>query len=102
MARPGLRASLLAALWLGTLAGPASLAVAGNRQFGDEQQRDARGGGGISLDEAVRRAERQFHARVVKAETQSVDGRAMYILRLVSDDGRVFTVRVDAATGSIQ
>jgi uncharacterized membrane protein YkoI len=50
----------------------------------------------------VRRAERQFHARVVKAETQSVDGRSMYILRLVSDDGRVFTVRVDAATGSIQ
>ena len=101
MARPGLRASLLATLWLGTLAGPASLAVAGNRHYGDEQQRDSRDGG-ISLDEAVRRAERQFHARVVKAETQSVDGRAMYVLRLVSDDGRVFTVRVDAATGSIQ
>ena len=77
------------------------MAVAGNRHYGDDQQRDARGGG-ISLDEAVRRAERQFHARVVKAETQSVDGRSMYILRLVSDDGRVFTVRVDAATGSIQ
>ena len=101
MARPGPRASLLAAIFLATLCMPASFAVADNRHHDDDRQRDSRGGG-ISLDEAVRRAERQYHARVVKANARSSDGRTVYVLRLVSDDGRVFTVRVDAATGSIQ
>ena len=57
---------------------------------------------GVSLDEAVRRAEKQFNARVVKAETVTVEGRRTYVLRLVTGDGRVITVRVDAETGSMQ
>jgi uncharacterized membrane protein YkoI len=56
---------------------------------------------GISLDQAVARAEAQFNARVVRAETNERDGRLIYVLRLLSDDGRVFTVRIDAATGAI-
>src|SRR3954468_7404402 len=51
---------------------------------------------GRSLDEAVSRAERQYHARVVRTEVQDEDGRKVYVLKLLSEDGRVFTVRVDA------
>ncbi len=54
---------------------------------------------GISLDEAVSRAEAQYRARVVRADIDDVDGRVIYVLRLLSDDGRVFTVRIDAASG---
>ena len=54
---------------------------------------------GISLDEAVRRAERQYHARVVRTDVQDEDGRKVYVLKLLSEDGRVFTVRVDASSG---
>jgi len=54
---------------------------------------------GISLDEAVRRAERQYHARVVRTDVQDEDGRRVYVLKLLSEDGRVITVRVDASTG---
>lgn len=54
---------------------------------------------GISLDEAVSRAERQYHARVVRTEVQDEDGRKVYVLKLLSEDGRVFTVRVDAQSG---
>ena len=54
---------------------------------------------GISLDEAVSRAERQYRARVVRTEVQDEDGRKVYVLKLLSDDGRVFTVRIDASTG---
>ena len=54
---------------------------------------------GISLDEAVRRAEAQYHAKVVRTDVQDEDGRKVYVLKLLSDDGRVITVRVDAATG---
>lgn len=54
---------------------------------------------GISLDEAVSRAERQYNARVVRTDVQDEDGRKIYVLKLLSEDGRVFTVRIDAATG---
>ena len=54
---------------------------------------------GISLDEAVSRAERQYRARVVRTDVQDEDGRKVYVLKLLSEDGRVFTVRVDAQSG---
>jgi hypothetical protein len=54
---------------------------------------------GISLDEAVRRAEAQYHAKVVRTDVQDEDGRKVYVLKLLSEDGRVITVRIDAATG---
>ncbi len=54
---------------------------------------------GISLDEAVARAERQYHARVVRTDVQDEDGRKVYVLKLLSEDGRVITVRVDAQSG---
>lgn len=57
---------------------------------------------GISLDEAVRRAEAQFRARVVRTEVQDEDGRTVYVLKLLSENGRVMTVRIDAATGRMR
>jgi uncharacterized membrane protein YkoI len=60
-------------------------------------QRDA-----ISLDEAVRMAEAQHNARVIKTEVQDEDGRKIYVLKLLSEDGRVITVRIDAATGRMR
>lgn len=57
---------------------------------------------GISLDEAVSRAERQYRARVVRTDVQDEDGRKIYVLKLLSEDGRVFTVRIDAATGGMR
>jgi hypothetical protein len=61
------------------------------------EQRD-----GISLDEAVSRAQQQYRARVVRTDVQDEDGRKVYVLKLLSDDGRVFTVRIDAATGRMR
>jgi Peptidase propeptide and YPEB domain len=54
---------------------------------------------GISLDEAVSRAEQQYHARVVRTEVVDEDGRKVYVLKLLSENGRVFTVRIDANSG---
>ena len=54
----------------------------------------------MTLDEAISRAERQHSARVVRAETSERDGRVIYVLRMLSDDGRVFVVRIDAASGA--
>jgi uncharacterized membrane protein YkoI len=53
------------------------------------------------MDKAVRRAQRRFRARVVRAETQTDGDRTIYVLRMLDGNGRVFAVRVDAASGDI-
>ena len=58
--------------------------------------------GSVSMDQAVRMVEERYHARVVKAETQHDAGRTRYVLRLLNDEGKVWTVRVDAASGSVE
>ena len=54
----------------------------------------------ITLDEAVARAEKRHGARAVRAEEIRDEGRVVYRIRLLSTDGRVFEVRVDARTGA--
>lgn len=55
----------------------------------------------VSMDQAVKMAEQRFRARVVKAQTQQDGSHTVYVLRLLNDSGRVWTVHVDAASGSI-
>lgn len=55
----------------------------------------------MSMSQAVRMVQRRFRARVVRAETRRAAGRTVYVLRLLDRSGRVFTVRVDAASGRI-
>ena len=52
------------------------------------------------MEQAVRLAQRRFRARVVRAETEMQGGRTIYVLRMLDDTGRVFAVRVDAASGA--
>lgn len=61
----------------------------------------ARTAAGMSMDQAVKMAEQRFHARVVKAETERENGHTVYVLRLLDESGRVWTVRVDAANGAL-
>jgi uncharacterized membrane protein YkoI len=77
--------------------GPVTDAEAGNgRRDGGGQQESEQA---ISLDEAVARAERRYQARAVRAERKRHGDRVEYRIRLLAEDGRVFEVRVDAATG---
>lgn len=55
----------------------------------------------VSLDQAVNMAESRYRAKAVKAQ-QSVSGdRVVYNIRLLSGDGKVWTVHVDAQTGQM-
>jgi uncharacterized membrane protein YkoI len=56
----------------------------------------------LSMDQAVKMVEERFRARVVKAETQTDEGHTVYVLRLLDESGKVWTVRVDAESGSVQ
>ncbi|MEO8309437.1 MAG: PepSY domain-containing protein [Pseudomonadota bacterium] len=55
---------------------------------------------GMSKDQVIDMAQRRYKARVVRAEAADHNGRRVYVLRMLSDQGRVWTVRVDALTGS--
>ena len=55
----------------------------------------------MSMDQAVKMVEQRYRARVVKAEAQHDGAHTVYVLRLLNDSGRVWTVHVDAASGSI-
>jgi uncharacterized membrane protein YkoI len=91
------RAALLI-LWLPVVGAalPAASAAAGE-PVGRTVARAA-----ISMDQAVKMVEQRYRARVVKAEAQKDNGRTVYVLRLLDDSGKVWTVRVDAADGSVQ
>jgi uncharacterized membrane protein YkoI len=96
------RTARLAAISLMLAFGALSAADA----FASDRHRAPEGGGdrvhadrAISLDEAVARAERQYKARAVRAEEKHHGDRIEYRIRLLGEDGRVFEVRVDAASG---
>ncbi len=57
---------------------------------------------GMSLDQAVSMVQKRFKAQVVRKETRDEGNRKVYVLRLYDDKtGRVWTVTVDAASGSV-
>ena len=56
--------------------------------------------GGISLGQATAMARTRYPGRVVRAETVMIGDRVVHEIRILGDDGRVRTVRVDAQTGS--
>ena len=81
---------------------PGSMMLAGANVEPRAETFAVRRDGGISLDEAVSRAEAQYRARVVRTDVQDEDGRKVYVLKLLTEDGRVIMVRIDASTGRMR
>ncbi|RFF26625.1 MULTISPECIES: PepSY domain-containing protein [unclassified Wenzhouxiangella] len=50
----------------------------------------------ITLEEAAQRVAQEYDAKVVSAHTVERDGRRIHVIRIVTDDGVVRTVRVPA------
>jgi Peptidase propeptide and YPEB domain len=59
----------------------------------------AQRGGRISLQQATAIALSRYQGRVVRAEPTSRGDRIVYEIRILGEDGRVRTVRIDAETG---
>lgn len=63
-----------------------------------------RGGGmngppGYSLDRAVEGVRSSTGGRVLSADTRSRDGRSIYDIKVLTDDGRVRRMAIDGETG---
>ncbi len=55
----------------------------------------------VSLDQAVEMAQQRYRARAVRAETVQQGDRRVHRIRLLSADGKVWNVHVDAQTGAM-
>jgi len=70
-----------------------------NSPFMIMAQRGYSENGGISLDEAVRKAKKKHKGKVLSAETVRIDDRKVYRIKILTKDGRVKRVHIDARTG---
>ncbi|MCJ7558396.1 MAG: PepSY domain-containing protein [Gammaproteobacteria bacterium] len=56
----------------------------------------------MSLDAAVAMVRERFGGKVISASTTDQGGRKVHVIKLLSDQGRVTTVKVDAESGRIK
>ena len=56
----------------------------------------------VSLDAAVSMVRSRYEGKVIRAETHWSDGRPVHHVRLLTEEGRVYTVRVDGVSGRTQ
>jgi hypothetical protein len=71
----------------------------GGRSGGDH---DERGEARVSLDQAVSMVRSRYDGKVIRAETHYSDGRPVHHIRILTPEGRVYTVRVDGVSGRTQ
>ncbi len=55
-------------------------------------------GGGKSLNEAVEQVRRQYKGRIVSAETRRSGNRDVHHIKVLTEDGKVKTVKVNGKT----
>ncbi len=92
------RALLLLFALLSTLGGVTQAQELIDRR---QQRREQGAAERITLDEAVQMVQSRYRAKAVRAETVNNGGRRVHQIRLLSADGKVTTVRVDAETGAM-
>ncbi len=55
----------------------------------------------FTLDQAVDKVRARYGGKVIKASTRRQKDRPVHIIKILGDDGRVRTVRVDGINGRI-
>jgi hypothetical protein len=61
---------------------------------GGNAENTAMQGGGVSLSQAVEQVRRQYKGQIVSATTEVKGNREVHVIRVLTDDGKVKTVRV--------
>ncbi|MGZ5008403.1 MAG: PepSY domain-containing protein [Methylobacter sp.] len=55
----------------------------------------------ISLDEATKQIIEGTYNKVLGAQTEIIDGRTVYIIKVLTPDGRIQYYKIDAETGQL-
>ncbi|MFU8789400.1 MAG: PepSY domain-containing protein [Methylobacter sp.] len=56
---------------------------------------------GISLDEATQQIIEGTYNKVLGAQTEIIDGKAVHIIKVLTPDGRIRYYKIDAETGQL-
>lgn len=55
----------------------------------------------VSLDEATKIVRQDKAKKILGAKTETIDGRDIHIIKVLTPDGRVQQIRVDAQSGKL-
>jgi uncharacterized membrane protein YkoI len=55
----------------------------------------------ISLDEATKQIIEGTYNKVLGAQTELIDGKTIYIIKVLTPDGRILYFKIDADTGQL-
>lgn len=55
----------------------------------------------LSLDQATKKIIAEFKSKVLGAKTESIDGKTIHVIKILTKDGRIQTLKVDADTGNV-
>lgn len=55
----------------------------------------------ISLDQATSKVIQQNNGKVLGARTESLEGRVIHVIKILTKDGRIQHIKVDAKSGQI-
>lgn len=72
----------------------APVAVPVEADFGRTPGQAAYQGGGVTLSQAVQQVQRQYNGQIVSAVTQVSDNGETHVIKVLTQDGKVKTVRV--------
>jgi uncharacterized membrane protein YkoI len=53
------------------------------------------------LSDLLTEVERRFRGRVIEADLELDDGRWFYDIKILPPNGRIFSIKLDAATGAV-
>jgi len=55
----------------------------------------------LTLDQVTKKVIEQNKSKVMGAETEVIDGKTVYVIKVLTSDGRVQYLNVDAETGRL-
>ena len=55
----------------------------------------------VSLDDATKQVRQDSNKRVLGAKTESIDGRELHVIKVLTPDGRIQHLKIDAETGRL-
>lgn len=55
----------------------------------------------VSLDEATKQIIEGTYNKVLEAHTEVIDGKTVYVIKVLTPDGRIHYYKIDAETGQL-
>jgi len=74
--------------------GEGDVSLTGGAEVPAERDLVVQQANGVTLSQAVEQVRRQYNGRIVSAETKVSGGRETHVIKVLTDDGKVKTVRV--------